>query len=179
MAKDKDFDSRFEFKEWESYILHEDSSFDKYALEVAAEEQPALMTKWLDLLAQAISEASKAKEGLQNAEASLFLKGKMDGIPDMPKPTDTTVKHWVSLQPEYRKAQRRKRKADNNVAYLQNARSTLEHRKAMVKEVSNLWVCGYFAKPLVQSGAEMELDESAREATAEVLKEKLTKRKLR
>lgn len=174
-----EFNEKFTFKEWEDYNLHDDTQLDKYALEEAAELHSALMQKWLDLLAQAQAELSKAKEVLQNEEAKLFLKFKAEGIPDISKPTEATVKSYVYTQPEYRKAQRRKRKAENNVAYLQNARSVLEHRKSMIKVASDLWICGYFAKPHVSGDIKKQVNEERKKDEAVKLKSSLRKRHLR
>lgn len=174
-----DFDSRFVFKEWENYDLSDDATVDKYALEEAAEEHSTIMQKWLDLLAQAQAELLKSKEVLQNEEAKLFLKFKAEGIPDISKPTEATVKAYVCIQPEYRKAQRRKRKAENNIAYLQNARSVMDHRKAMIKVTSDLWICGYFARPHVSGDIKKQVNEERKEEQAETLKSSLQKRHLR
>lgn len=172
-----DFDDKIIFREWEKYDLHEDAQIDKYALDIEAENQPHLMNKWLDLLSQAQAEVSKAKELLSNAEAKLFIKVKTEGVSSLgSKPTEATVKAWVRIQPEYKKAQRRKRKAENNVQYLQNARSVMEHRKAMIKVESDLWICGYFAKPHVSGEVQKELDESRRVEHAKKLEKSLTKR---
>jgi len=174
-----DFDDRLIFRDWDDYDLGEDASFDKYALDIEAEDQPMLMEKWLGLLTQAQGELSKAKEVLQNEEAKLFLKTKKDGIPDIPKPTEAAVKAYVVIQPEYRKAQRRKRKAENNVAYLQNARSVLEHRKTMIKVEADLWITGYFARPHVSDDVKEQLDESRKQQHAKKLEKSLEKRHLR
>ena len=172
-----EFDSKIIFREWDSYNLSEDAFFDKYALDLEAEEQPHLMQKWLELLTQSQAELSKAKEVVNNVEAKLFLKAKTEGVPALgSKPTEATVKAYVHTQPEYRKAQRRKRKADNNVHYLQNARSVLEHRKAMIKVEADLWICGYFAKPHVTGDIKKELDEERRVQHASKLEESLKRR---
>jgi len=174
-----DFDSRFVFKEWESYDLAEDLKIDKSMLDEIAENHSAIMQKWLDLLVQAQAELSKAKEVLQNVEAELFLKAKTGDVPELPKATDATVKAWGLTQDVYRRAARRKRKAENNVAYLQNARSILEHRKAMIKTDADLWICGYFARPLVNGEVKNAIAEQHKEKQAAQLKESLKKRRLR
>jgi len=172
-----DFNKKIQFREWDEYNLAEDAYFDKYALDLEAEDQPHLMCKWLELLTQAQAELSKAKEVMANTEAKLFLKVKTEGVPSLgTKPTEATVKAYVHTQPEYRKAQRRKRKADNDVHYLQNARSVLEHRKTMIKVESDLWVCGYFAKPHVSGEVKKELDEERRKTHATKLEDSLKKR---
>ena len=174
-----DFDKRLQFREWDEYDLSSDAEIDKYALDIEAENQPMLMVKWVELLTQAQAELSKAKERVANEEARLLLHAKGNGIPDIPKPTDPIAKAWVRTQPSLRKLQRAKRKSENNVAYLQNARSVMEHKKAMIKVTSDLYITGYFAKPHVSGSIKREGELEGREEHAKKLKESLSKRHLR
>ncbi len=64
-----DFDERLKFREWDEYDLSKDARFDKYALDIDAEDQAQLMEKWVTLLSQAQAELLKAKEVLRNWEA--------------------------------------------------------------------------------------------------------------
>ncbi|RLI66875.1 MAG: hypothetical protein DRO67_00435 [Candidatus Asgardarchaeum californiense] len=172
-----EFDGKLKFRDWDEYDLHEDAKFDKYALDIDAENQAQLMEKWVTLLSQAQAELLKAKEVVLHQEAKLFLKVKTEGVPALgPKPTEATVKAWVHTQPEYRKAQRRKRKAQNNVQYLQNAKSVMENRKSMIKVEANLWITGYFARPHIKEDVKKELDESRRLQCANELKKSMIKR---
>ena len=173
------FDKRLKFREWDSYDLSEDSKIDKYALDIEAENQPTLMAKWIELLAEAQSNLSKTKEQLANEEALLLLDAKSNGIPNISKPTDPIAKAWVRVQPSFKKAQRRKRNAENNVAYLQNARSVMEHRKACLKIESDLFITGYFSKPQVSGEVKHEQEVSRREEHSKKLKKSLKKRHLR
>ncbi len=173
----KDFSDKIIFREWDEYNLSEDAALDKYDLDVEAENQSHLMQKWLELLTQAQAELSKAKEVINNTEADLFLKVKIEGVPALgTKPTEATVKAYVHTQPEYKKAQRRKRKAENNVHYLQNARSVLEHRKTMIKVEADLWICGYFSRPSIHGEIKKELEDERRVEHISELKKTLTKR---
>lgn len=171
------FDDKLKFREWDTYDLYEDAKFDKYALDIDAENQSQLMEKWVTLLSQAQAELLKAKEVVLNQEARLFLKVKTEGVPILgSKPTEATVKAWVHTQPDYRKAQRRKRKAQNNVQYLQNAKSVMENRKSMIKVEHNLWICGYFSRPHITDEVKKELDENRRVQCAGELKKSMSKR---
>lgn len=174
------FEDKIQFREWDEYDLHKDACIDKYDLDVQAEDHPHVVEKWLELLTQAQAQLKKAKEVLENKEAQLFLKAKTGEISSLgSKPTDSLVKAWVKTQPECRKLQRRKRKAENSVGYLQNARSVLEHRKAMIKEINAMWITGYFAKPHVSKEIKEKLDEGRRKQHAQQLEKSLVKRHLR
>lgn len=173
----KELDERIIVKEWEEYNLHEDSQYDIYDLDNVANKHSAVVDKWLELLAVAQTQVSVAKELLQNEESTLFLKAKLGNVPDLgTKPTDSLAKAWVQTQPEIRRAQRKKRKADNNVTFLQNARSVMEHRKSMIKINHEQWVCGYFSRPKGHIVRDMQADEGAKQEVSEKLKESLIKR---
>lgn len=172
-----DFDEKIKFRTWDEYDLTADAAIDKYALDLDAESHSHIMNKWLELLAQAQAELSKSKEVMAHVEAKLFIKAKTESIPELgSKPTDSTTKAWIRLQPELKKALRRKRKAENNVQHLQNAKTVLEHRKHMIKVESDLWICGYFSKPYVSKAAKEELESNRKEQHASKLKDSLEKR---
>lgn len=174
------FDDRIQFREWDDYDLHADATIDKYDLDVNAEGHAHVVEKWLELLTQAQAELKKAKEVLENKESHLFLKAKTGEVDKLgSKPTDSLAKAWLKTQPEYRKLQRRKRKAENSVSYLQNAKTVLEHRKAMIKEEVAMWITGYFAKPHINEEVKKELDEGRKKQHAKQLEKSLTKRHLR
>jgi len=172
--------TKITFRSWDEYDLSEDAQIDKYALDVEAEKQAHLMCKWIELLSAAQGELSKTKEVLNDTEARLFLKAKTDGIPSLGgKPTEATVKAWVHTQPEYRKAQRQKRKADDAVHYLQNARSVLEHRKTCLKIEADLWICGYYARPSIYKEIKEDINKEKKKEHSIKLKKSMRKRHLR
>lgn len=174
-----EFDEKFKFREYDEYDLGADAIIDKFALDVAAEEQPHLMQKWLELLTQAQAEAAKLKEQLNNKEAELILIVKKEGIQGISKPTEATTKAWVHTHHEYVKLLEKKRKADNNVNYLQNARAVLEHKKAMIKVEADLWITGYYARPSVSSETKKVMETEQKKDHANKLKKSLKKRHLR
>jgi hypothetical protein len=160
------------YREWDEYDLSDDAALDKYALDYEAKRQSQLVQKWLELLTQAQEIAAQRKEKLAYVEAELLLKAKTGKTELGTKPTDATARAWVTTQPEYRKAQRRKRKAEEQVSYLQHARTVLEHKKNMIKIETDLWICGYFSRPNIKSS-------SSKKEHVDKLKQSLNKRHLR
>jgi len=179
MNTNNEFDSKFEFNEWESYDLGEDAQLDKYALDNEAEVQARLYQKWSELLVQAQAELSKLKEEEQNVEAELVLLAKKQGIPEVTKPTDMTIKAWVLTHRNYKVVTSKKRRAENNVAYLSNALKVLEHKRSMIKIETDLWITGYYAKPHIPGEVKKELDENRRMQHTNQLRKSLHKRQLR
>lgn len=174
-----EFDNKIEFRSWDTYNLSEDAELDRYALDLEAEKQSELMCKWIELLTQAQAKLGKAKEALQNVEAELLLEVKTNGIPDIAKPTDSVAKAWVQVHPKRVKAQEGKLQADNNVTYMQNARTVLENKKNMIKVESDLWITGYFARPSVPGEVKEELENDRKENHTKALKKSLRRRHLR
>lgn len=172
----EDFDSRLQFREWDEYDLSEDATIDKNALDVEAERQSHLVMKWSLLLTQAQATLSEAKEGLAHIEAVLFLRARTE-LPN--KPTEATIKSWILTQPEFRKAQRTKRKAENNVTYLQNAKAVLENKRSMIKVEAELWVCGYYSRPMIREQQVGKESEQYKEEVKEQLQSSYSKRHLR
>lgn len=166
-------------RDWDEYDLGADAHLDKHDLDNASEIQSSLMHKWLDLLAQAQDEVTRTKNELANAEAVLQLKArKPDGpLVEYGKVTETVIKSWVITQPKYKKALEAKTKAESNLVYLQNAKTVLEHKKAMIQVESNLWTCGYFARPTVSAQVQNQNGDSLKEHSAEKLRATLGKRK--
>lgn len=175
----KEFDERFTFREWDTYDLGEDAQLDKYALDLEAENQAHLYLKWSELLVQAQAQVSKLKEVVQNKEAELILKAKEEGIPGIDKPTEAAIKSWVITQSAYKRNATKKRKAENDVAYLQNALKVLEHKRTMIKIEADLWITGYYARPHVTDEMIGELEESRRKHVSNQIERSLTKRHLR
>ena len=166
-------------REWDTYDLSEDATLDKYRLDEEAERQAVCMDKWMDLLYQAQSILAKKKREFQYIDAELTIdarNGGMTGITPGKNITDTMVKAWVCTQPKYRKALEDRDKAENDVTYLQNARTVLEHRKTMLKIEADLWICGYFARPSVPKEVRDNADAERKEQAKQTLASTLAKR---
>lgn len=170
----EEFDPNLIFREWDTYDLGADAAIDQYKLDKAAVRQSEFMCKWIELLVVAQSKFNTAKEALSNVEAELTLTAKTNGIPGNSKPSDVTVKAWVTVQPGYKRALRTRNVAENNVNYLQNARTVLEHRKSMIKVLSDLHITGYFSKP-----SKAIVEKSTTEEHKAILAESMRKRHLR
>lgn len=140
-------------REWDTYDLVADSKLDKYALDIEAERQAELMTKWLSLLHQAQRLLTKETEALEYVEAELRIAAKKNGIEGIAKVTDATVDSWITMHPKRVLAMEAKNKAYSNMQYLNNARSVLDHKRDMIKVLDHLLVAGYYAKPGVSNEA--------------------------
>jgi len=162
---------------WDEYNLGDDAELDKYGLDEAARIQSSLMVKWLDLLAQAQDDLNEAKTRLADKEAELQLRARTGACEEYGKLTESVIKSWVTIQPSYKKAVQDKNKAESDVTYLQNAKTVLEHKKAMIQIEANLWTCGYFSRPSVCTEVQNQHDNDQKTASANKLRDTLRKRK--
>lgn len=174
--KSTDFDERIQFREWDTYNLGEDTELDKYALDSEAQKQAHVYQKWSELLVQEQANLSNKKERLANKEAELTLQVRREGIPDISKPTEAVYKAWVQAQKSYQRMLEKKRKAENNIAYLQNALRALEHKRSMIKVEADLWIAGYYARPNVPSDLKSELDSNRRKQVHTTIEQTLKER---
>lgn len=170
-------------REWETYDLNEDCVLDKHNLDIEAENQGALMNKWMDLLHQARKIHSRAERALKLVESQLYLNAIQGGLPGISKdkkPTEACIKAWINTQPKYIDALTARDQAEEDVFYLEkNAKVSLEHKKAMIIVEKDLWVCGYFARPSVPDSVKASADENMNEQTKQKLAESLAKRNRR
>lgn len=175
----------FNIRTWESYNLAEDCMIDKHNLDEAAENQASLMNKWMDLLYQARKIYNDAVRNLELIESRLYLDAVQGGLSGIKlqdkKPTDAVIKAWCRVQPKYIDASVKRDKAEENVYYLEkNARSSLEHRKAMIVAEKDLWVCGYYSRPSVSNEVmATAVETDMREQTKLKLADTLAKRNRR
>jgi hypothetical protein len=142
---------KLNIREWDYYDLTEDAKLDKYAIDVEAERQAELMTKWLSLLHQAQALLAKAQGDLDYVEAELRIEAKRNGIDGIQKITDATIDSWLTTHPRRRVAYDAKVKAYASVQYLQNAKTVLDHKRDMIKVLDHLLVSGFYARPNVSS----------------------------
>lgn len=164
-------------REWQAYDLETDACVDKYALDIEAANQPDLMRKWMELLAEANTKLSKAKEALICIESNLFLEVRKNGIPGIEgKLTEAVIKSWIIVQDKYRLALKRKIKAEGDVAYLNAAKTALEHKKEMIKVEANLWICGYYARPGIKPIVSAEQQECRQQEVSHQLRQSLQQR---
>jgi len=174
-----DLKKRLKTRDWDIYDIVGDTTIDKYSLDLCAERHSANVLKWQELLAQANEILTKAKEALTYVESKLLLKVRVDGIPGVQKITDAVCHAWVVTQDEYRLALKKKIKSESDVAYINAGIKALDHAKEMIKVESQLWICGYYARPHIKETVSAEQQEHRRKDTAVELKESMEKRKRR
>lgn len=177
MQKDSAILDKLILREWDEYNLVEDAKLDKYALDIEAERQPELMTKWLSLLHKTQQILNKKQEELEYVEAELRITAKRDGIDGIQKVTDATADAWILNHPRRKEAFEAKSKAYADFQYINNARTVLEHKRDMIKVLDHLMVAGYYSKPAVSNESCTIRDEAIRQVTNAKLTETFNKRK--
>ena len=152
------------------FDLKKDVSLDKYTLDDESDNHAENVRKWGKLLAEAQYIASKCKEVMETTLAELQIEARNGGMEG--KPTVDAVNAWVKSHPKYVKAYKRKIKAEAAVEFLKSGVKAMEHKKHMILNESNLWMCGYFARPHIPTDAVEAMEHEGRKKATQKLKDK-------
>lgn len=127
-----------------------DMYIDENALDIEFLEQPSLMTRYSQLLADARRDRDLAKEALELAKAEINLD-----IRDNPekygleKVTDKAVEACILMEDSYKEAQKEFNDANYEVNLLFGVVSAIDHRKSALENLVKLHGQNYFAGPQV------------------------------
>ena len=131
---------------------NDDFSLDRFALELEADRNPALMRKYGKKLAIAAAETKDAKRELEYIEAEqaeiIRQNAKIYGIES--KPTDKLVFGLVKGESEYKKAFSRYKSALRREEDLRNVIDTVRQRGMMIRILAELWLNNYYSEPTVR-----------------------------
>ena len=156
--------------DWGQYDLQRDLHVDKFALDVAAVQQPVLIAKWNSLYAMATTERDKAKEALAVQDARLQKRARAGEL-KAERLTEGAVKAWVKAHPEYLKSAKKLRATDSNVTYVLAAVKAIDAKKYMILELAKLFLSDYYSETRIHSNAEKKTQQHR----AQDMKSKLNK----
>ncbi len=127
---------------------------DKYKLDEEWEQQPRLFRHYSEKLANAERNHRLAETSLELVEAEVELVIRKDTVSaGLEKGTEGEIKKAVIVNKEVRKAKRDEIDAHHKVDILKAAVRTLEHRKAGIQDLVQLWMGDYFSKPRIKGDA--------------------------
>lgn len=126
-----------------------DVKINRFRLEEESEIQPSLYHYWADLLADAKARADKMDDRLKLtlADTEMNLRYKADRGELEIKLTEASIKALMEQQETVQAARKNSRDAWALVYHLESAVKALEHRKAELDNLTQLWRGGYYAKP--------------------------------
>lgn len=126
-----------------------DVKINRFKLEEESEIQPSLYHYWAEQLAEAKTAADKAsaKLKLTLADAEMEIRYAADRGELEIKLTESSAKALIEQHPKVQEARKELIAADGYVYHLESAVKSLEHRKAELDNLTQLWRGGYYAKP--------------------------------
>lgn len=126
----------------------DDMYIDENALDVEILEQPSLMVKYSQLLAEARRTRDLSKEALDLKKAEIDLDIRDDPAKyDLEKITVAAVEACILMEEEYQTAQKELNDANYQVNVLQGVVSAIDHRKSALENLIKLHGQQYFAGP--------------------------------
>jgi hypothetical protein len=154
------------------YIEHdpeEDRKINRYRLDEEAEKQAATYGFYADRLAEAKSNRDSQKANLEYIEAKVGLQMR-ENPPENIKVTDSTISNLVSCNDDVQSAKNKYLEEQALVNKLEAIVTAMEHRRSQIKNLTMLWIGGYYSVP----GSSREDEQSSR--VSEAMRDKLKER---
>jgi len=123
-----------------------DIRIDRFQLDVEVEKQPSLMQFYSESLAEAKAMKDEAKNKLEFVLASRDLYYRANPIEGI-KVTESSIASMVTTDAEVVQAKEREQQAKERTYFLESAVATIEDRKSELKNLTSLWIGGYYALP--------------------------------
>lgn len=127
-----------------SRTFSEDIKINRFDLDQGSEEQPSFYDYWSGQLTDARFEKDQALDHLNYLKADKELHYRNHPKDDM-KVTESSVKAMVETDEGVVKAKAELNEIYKTVNQLTGQVTALEHRKSELKNLTNLWIAGYFA----------------------------------
>lgn len=140
----------------EDFEFHQ---INKHKLDDEWELQPKLYRHYAEKLADAERDHRLAETALELVEAEVELDIRKDTVSaGLEKGTEGEIKKAVVINKTVCQSKRKEIDARHRVDVLKAAVRTLEHRKAGIQDLVQLWMASYFAKPRIKGddGEKME-----------------------
>jgi hypothetical protein len=128
----------------------QDMYIDETALDVELLEQPSLLAKYSQLLAEAKRDRDIAREAvdLKKAELNLDIRDNPEAY-KLQKVTMDVVDACILMEDSYKEAVKEFNEANYEVNVLQGVVNAIDHRKSALENLVKLYGQNYFAGPAV------------------------------
>jgi hypothetical protein len=158
-------DPREEFEELRVALI-----IDKNTLDEDVIQQPVLYQKVSEEYTYACSERDAAKEGLLGLDAKLAHELRSKYAQDTERVTDKRITEEVQAHPRHIVHYQYLSSLIRRAAYLGALRDSFDQRGKMLRELSSLFVAGYFSR-VVSTGASRNVGAADSEAAREVMRQ--------
>jgi hypothetical protein len=143
---------------------------DKLSLDYEFERQASLYEKVTSILSDITynRDRAKAKLSYESAKLANAIRSDVDEYNIIGNATDAKVKEIVTCDDKIRQLERIYHEWEAEVIAADGVKWALDHKKMSLKELSNLYSSGYWAKPYVsgESGRNHTMSDDQQEALA-------------
>lgn len=155
-------------RQMDAEYLRSKINIDRDALHEGIEEQPGLFFAAADALTLALSLRDEAKTEMDNEYSRACGRAREKKDEDGKKPTEGAIKEAAQLDKKYLAAEAAYRKARLDADIAAALRDSFEMRAKMLREMSQLFLAGYYQASGV-GFAKREIDDRAAEVAREGL----------
>lgn len=138
--------SKITFENYEGRNIEEDRKLNRYRLDEEAETQAEAYGWWAERLAEAKSMRDTAKVYMEYTTDSTAFSIRRTPPEDM-KITEALISNLVATDPVVRKAKDDYLAAQAAVNVLEAHVTAMEHRRSQIKNLTMLWIGGYYSVP--------------------------------
>jgi len=149
----------------------EDVKIDKFALDEELLQHPAKYMMYAELAADAVFARDKAKEKLEFIEAELDseCRAHWDALCPGIKITNDGITAWIRQQPVRREAVNDLNVATRNMNLMTAAKEAFQHRKKSLEGLKELYLAGYFSRPVIPEESRYKAEQAREAASSEAL----------
>jgi hypothetical protein len=161
------------YKAMESQLV-----IDEHDLDHEAMAQPQRFNDAAKESARAESRAEAAKDNLKTVEAELELELRERAETEGKKSTEATIKAQVQIHPRRKEAYSEYLRAKLDASKFDGLKEAFKDRSFMIRELSGMWLAGYFQKTSID-GTAKQRDEVDYRVAKEALAAERKRRKVR
>lgn len=138
--------------------FEEDVKLNRFKLDEEAQKNPSLVQFYGEQLAEAKTIRDKAYNAVKLIEAQKELDYRANP-PDGIKITESVISALVEADKDVIKIKEAEQKAKEKVYFIESAVSALDDRRSEIKNLTQLWIAGYYSVPGVSqdNGGAMEM----------------------
>jgi hypothetical protein len=145
---DLDVSGREDFKGNEIIVpkFAKDVSINRNKLDLEAERTPEIFAEYATQLSEVRGEKDRLDAKLRLLKSNKYLYYQLNPFKDM-KTTEASIKSMVEVDPDVIETQKQLLSVQKSVDILTAAVEAISHRRSQLKNLTMLWIGGYYSLP--------------------------------
>jgi hypothetical protein len=145
---DLDVSGREDFKGNEIIVpkFAKDVSINRNKLDLEAERTPEIFAEYATQLSEVRGEKDRLDAKLRLLKSNKYLYYQLNPFKDM-KTTEASIKSMVEVDPDVIETQKQLLSVQKSVDILTVAVEAISHRRSQLKNLTMLWIGGYYSLP--------------------------------